>query len=340
MKRSLALLVAAVLPLAGAAQIGAEPRDGVPPLPRTVKPFAGGKEEFRFAVIGDRTAGHRPEVFEDALARIDQLRPDFVINIGDLIEGKTDDRGQLDAQWTEVATATGKLGMPFFYVPGNHDLSNEVQREVWRKRLGADYYSFTYKNALFLVLNTEDPPQPAIDRVKLFAREDPHDIAKVLQALQGDPARAEELFAREPKLGALAAKVRGSENVAISDAQIGMVREALLRNPRVRWTFVLMHRPAWKVDSPAFRKIETLLTGRNYTMLAGHYHKYSYEQHGGHDYIQLGVTGGMPGGKADDPAVADHVMWVSVAAGPPTISNIRVDGFFPKEGPDQRERTH
>lgn len=300
---------------------------------RTDKPFAGVASEFRFVVVGDRTGKHRPGVFEDALSQVEQLRPDFVINIGDLIEGNTEDQAQLDAEWGEVNAAITRLGIPFFYVPGNHDLTNETMRTDWRKRLGADYYSFTYKNALFLVLNTEDPPQPKIARMKLFQEYGGEAMATVFKALQGDPAEAEALFASDPRLAELATRIRGSENVAFSADQVKMVRDALAQNSKVRWTFVLMHRPAWKVDSPAFREIETLLKGRPHTVLAGHYHKYAHEVRDGHDYIQLGTTGGMPGGALDDPAVVDHVMWVAMADGDPRITNIRLDGFFGKQGP-------
>jgi len=341
MKSAFILFAAtAALALSGAAATAGDyrPGGGTGPVARTQVPFdkAGFNKDrrpFHFVVIGDRTGQHRPGVFERALMQVDGLRPDFVINIGDLIEGNSEDRARLDAEWKEVTAATEKLSVPFFYVPGNHDLTNTVQLDEWRKRLGADYYSFTYRDVLFLVLNTEDPPQPLIARKKLLEEYGPQAMGTVLRALQGDPAAAEALFARDPRLGELAAKLRASEQVAISADQVRMVREALRRNARARWTFVLMHRPAWKVDSPAFREIEAMLKGRDYTVLAGHFHKYEYRQRNGQDYIQLGVTGGMPGGAPDDPAVVDHVMWVAMPDGPPRITNIRLDGFFPRQGP-------
>ncbi|WP_137752825.1 metallophosphoesterase [Sphingopyxis sp. L1A2A] len=337
--RYAALLLGGVLALSlsgvaiGAGQGAKDFRAGTPDVARTQKDFAGGADEFRFVVIGDRTGKHRPGVFEDAMDKVEALRPDFVINIGDLIEGNSEDRAQLGTEWDEVGAAIDRLSVPFFYVPGNHDLANEVQRIEWRKRLGADYYSFTYKRALFLILNTEDPPQPRIARMQLFQQYGGEAMKAVFEALQGDPAKAEALFASEPKLAELAGKIRGSEDVAVSADQVKMVREALARNPKARWTFVLMHRPAWKVDSPAFREIEGLLKGRPHSVLAGHYHKYAHETRGGHDYIQLGTTGGMPGGAIDDPAVVDHVMWISVAGGAPRVSNLKLEGFFGKQGP-------
>ncbi|WP_380878624.1 hypothetical protein ACFB49_17790 [Sphingomonas sp. DBB INV C78] len=339
MRYSVAALGAIFLSFSGAAMGEGDYRPGAADVPRTERAFAGGPAEFRFVVIGDRTGQHRPGVFEDAIAKVDELRPDFVINIGDLIEGNTEDQARLDQEWGEVNAAIGKLAVPFFYVPGNHDLTNEVQRADWRKRLGADYYSFTYKGALFLVLNTEDPPQPKIARMKLFQQYGAEAMKTVFTALQGDPAKADALFASDPKLAELAAKIRGSENVAFSSDQVKMVRDALAKTPNPRWIFVLMHRPAWKVDSPAFRAIEAMLKGRPYTMLAGHYHKYAHEVRAGRDYVQLGTTGGMPGGAADDPAVVDHVMWVAVAEGEPRITNLRLEGFFGKVGPKAKAQS-
>ncbi|CAD7340188.1 metallophosphoesterase [Sphingomonadales bacterium 56] len=308
---------------------------GAKDVARTARPFAGA-DSLRFVVIGDRTGQHRPGIFEKALAQVDRLHPDFVINIGDLIEGNTEDRAQIEAEWKEVNGAIDQLHTPFFYVPGNHDLTNDVQQQIWRAKLGADYYHFRYKGALFIILNTEDPPQPKIARKKLLEAYGVKAMGKVMGALQGDAALAEALFAREPELGKLATKLPASESVAISTTQIEMVRKALADNPRPRWTFVLMHRPAWKVASPAFERIEAMLKGRPYTMLAGHFHKYAYERRKEQDYIQLGVTGGMPGAKADDPAAQDHIMWVSLADGAPQISNIRLDGFFDKQGPSPK----
>jgi hypothetical protein len=48
------------------------------------------------------------------------------------------------------------LKAPFFYVPGNHDITNKVQEELWHSRFGRPYYYFVYRDVLFLCLNSED----------------------------------------------------------------------------------------------------------------------------------------------------------------------------------------
>ncbi|QYU69848.1 metallophosphoesterase [Leptolyngbya sp. 15MV] len=324
-------VIAGALALAGCAQVGPAPVVGAPDVPRTERSFPG-EADFAFAVLGDRTGRARTGVFEEAVARVGQLRPDFVLSVGDLIEGNTEDRTQLDREWDEIEQAIGQLDVPFFYVPGNHDLTNQVQLAEWQRRFGATYYSFTYKDVLFLILNTEDPPQPKIARARLLREYGAEAMGKVMAALQRNPTQLDPDIASDPTLAALAQRIIASENVAISADQLAMVRRALAQNPSPRWTFVLLHRPAWKIGSPAFQEIETLLANRPHTVLAGHYHKYVHEQRKGRDYIQLGTTGGMPGAGSDDPAAVDHVMWIAMTGNEPRISNIRLDGLFDKRG--------
>lgn len=62
------------------------------------------------------------------------LQPEFVINVGDSVEGYSDDKGELNEQWDEFDSMVDKLQMPFFRAVGNHDMSNELMREVWHER--------------------------------------------------------------------------------------------------------------------------------------------------------------------------------------------------------------
>jgi len=113
-------------------------------------------DNFQFAIVADRTGGHRPGIFAEAVEKLNLLKPEFVMCVGDLIEGYIEDEPELDRQWQEFDSLANRLEMPFFYVPGNHDISNEVMAKKWRQRRGAGYYHFVYRNVLFLCLNTED----------------------------------------------------------------------------------------------------------------------------------------------------------------------------------------
>src|SRR4051794_7084998 len=122
-------------------------------------------DEFQFAIVSDRTGGHRARVFSQAVAQLNLLQPEFVVSVGDLIEGYTTDADRLAQQWREFQGYISQLQMPFFYVPGNHDLSNLAEEQVWKEKFGRRYYDFVYKNVLFLCLCTEDPPEEEVGRI-------------------------------------------------------------------------------------------------------------------------------------------------------------------------------
>lgn len=134
-----------------------EPRIAIAEVnPWTHLDLANDPDAFQFAIVTDRTGGERPGVFTDAIRRLNLLQPEFVMSVGDLIEGSAD-RDIVDAEWDEFVRFVEALEMPFFYVPGNHDIGNQVMADVWRERFGRTYYSFVYRDVLFVCLDTEWP---------------------------------------------------------------------------------------------------------------------------------------------------------------------------------------
>jgi serine/threonine-protein phosphatase CPPED1 len=116
------------------------------------------RDEFRFAIVSDRTGSHRAGVFSQAVDKLNLLQPEFILCVGDLIEGGKKPADTLAAEWKEFDTFVTKLTMPFFYVPGNHDVGVTETAKFWEGKLGRRYYHFVYRNVLFLLLNTDDPP--------------------------------------------------------------------------------------------------------------------------------------------------------------------------------------
>jgi 3',5'-cyclic AMP phosphodiesterase CpdA len=114
-------------------------------------------EQFHFVVVSDRTGGNRGRIFSQAVEQINLLQPAFVVSVGDLIQGYSKDPAVLAKEWKELQGFTSRLQMPFFYVPGNHDLANPVESDVWKERFGRRYYHFVYKDVLFLAVCTDDP---------------------------------------------------------------------------------------------------------------------------------------------------------------------------------------
>jgi predicted phosphodiesterase len=114
--------------------------------------------EFQFAIVSDRTGGHREKIFSKAVEQLNLLQPEFVLSVGDLIEGYSNDRDKIAREWKEFQNFTARLQMPFFYVVGNHDIPNVSQEKIWEEKFGRRYYHFVYKEVLFLLLCSEDPP--------------------------------------------------------------------------------------------------------------------------------------------------------------------------------------
>lgn len=116
-------------------------------------------QNFQFVIVTDRTGGRRPGVFTQAVGKINLLQPEFVVSVGDLINGYTDDPGLWALEWAEFESKVAELEMPFFLCAGNHDVSNVPMSEEWHRKFGRSYYDFRYHDCLFLVLNTEDLPK-------------------------------------------------------------------------------------------------------------------------------------------------------------------------------------
>ncbi|OPX24145.1 MAG: hypothetical protein B1H04_02680 [Planctomycetales bacterium 4484_123] len=114
-------------------------------------------ETFRFVVMSDRTGGHEPGAWARAVAEINRLRPDFVMCVGDLIEGYKKDPAIIRQQWREIDELTKRLHAPFFYCPGNHDIEYGPTRKMYTALHGTGgktYYSFDYRGCHFVVLDT------------------------------------------------------------------------------------------------------------------------------------------------------------------------------------------
>ena len=289
--------------------------------PYTHLRFQNNPNNFQFAVVGDRTGAHRQGVFQEAVPLVNLLQPEFVMSVGDLIEGYVDEEENetvLKSQWAEVDESLKQLDMPFFFVPGNHDVNFDPSEKVWFERVGArqSYSHFIYKDVLFLLLSTEDPPKkdPGQDlddkyeRVKAGKISSPEEAKKIIAEL--------ETWAGQ---------------VSISDAQVEYFRKVLAANPKVRWTFAFMHSPAWaRADPGNFAMIESLLADRPYTMFAGHTHTYNYTRRKGRDYITMAMTGG--GVLGSEVSHMDHVAWVTMTEKGPIISNLLLNGVLDKRG--------
>ena len=98
---------------------------------------------------------HEDVLFTRAIQHANQLKPAFVVVAGDLVQNLCRDKKEVDS----FKRITGMLdeAIPLYLVAGNHDLSHRSMEtlQLYRKTFGPDWYSFEYKDRLFIVLNSE-----------------------------------------------------------------------------------------------------------------------------------------------------------------------------------------
>ena len=301
------------------------------PRPWLNENFDTGDDRFTFAIFSDLQSGERPRVFDVAVAQLSLLRPELIINVGDLIPGPSDDPAELHGLWDSFDERAARARAPVFYVGGNHDLGEETIRgatsqQVWSERYGPTYYSFVYKDVLFLVLNTQDGA-PSAERVEEL-RQLGQETGRMMREgadITDTPFYATRFF----RAG------------YISDEQRSYFLDAIARNTDVRWTFLFMHKAPWEEGGDEnFFEIEEALTDRPYTVFHGHEHSYEHLERRGRDYIRLATTGGgqEPSfrvspvtGDARGRAM-DQVALVTVDGSSIEIANLVLSGIRDKTG--------
>jgi len=286
------------------------------PTPWTHENFDNADDKFTFAVFSDLTGGERERVFEIAVAQLSLLRPELIMNVGDLIDGGTEDLDEIAAQWDWFDERADRATAPIFYAGGNHDLTGEVLQGAWDERIGRRYYHFVYKNVLFLVLDTEDN-SPERTREIFEIRKAGIEVYMT----EGPEAFAETEYANLPE--------KSSGNLTAE--QSAYFVETIANNPDVRWTFLFMHKAPWeRAEETNFAAIENALTDRPYTVFNGHIHAYEHIERLGRDYIRLATTGGEHFPHV--PMSVDHVTLVTVDDGGVDIANLLMSGILDKTG--------
>ena len=297
------------------------------PKPWTHDNFRNNPDNFQFAVIGDRGGGANPQgTYERAMEQLNWLQPEFVMSVGDYVEGYTSKPEVMNSQWDEFDEIVAKLQMPFFYVRGNHDINTPITREAWTELRGPDYYHFIYKDVLFIALDTEGAEESVAPELEADLSEyndlninDPA-AAKTFTAEVDLMSRVQEIVAQEPP------------RIEFPEVQIEWFKKVLAENKDVRWTFVFLHQPVWDNPSDGFKEIDAAIQGRDYTFFAGHTHYYDYDLINGMEYITLASA--VATFVHDGPGNVDMLSWVTMTDDGPEIANLALKGIFDRKGLD------
>jgi Icc protein len=115
------------------------------------------QNDFHFSILGDRTGDAQRGIYERIWNELDALHPDFVINVGDTIQGGNDATAAME--WRSLRLIWDRYRYLIFFTPGNHDIWSIASRKVYEEQTGRPaFYGFNYQNAHFTVLDNSQSP--------------------------------------------------------------------------------------------------------------------------------------------------------------------------------------
>ncbi len=111
--------------------------------------FRDDPDNFQFAIISDLTGSYRPGIFDDAVKKLNLLEPEFVMSVGDLIQGYTENEASLD-ELPEGSKAASVI------VPGGHIAEIALPTAYIEQRQGKPWQAFRLSIAVCDIDGEED----------------------------------------------------------------------------------------------------------------------------------------------------------------------------------------
>lgn len=251
---------------------------------------------FPFVILGDRTTGNTEGlgILRQAVEEINLLRPDFVITIGDMVEGYND-RESWGKQAEEYLEVMKHLDVPWYPMAGNHDVcwrgegrpADEHEGDFERV-FGPVWYAMKHKNCWFIVLFGDE----------------------------GDPQTGIKTFDKPSAQ-------------MVSPRQTAWLKEMLEKVKEADQVFVFIHHPRWKGGDYGddWQRIHKMLAeaGNVSAVFAGHDHVMRYfGKQDGIEYYMIGTTGGWIPDEAVQVGQKPHYFQVTVRGKEHSVVSIPV----------------
>jgi hypothetical protein len=117
--------------------------------------------DFTFGVFGDfrpsRRAMPYPSPYWRILNDMDMINPSFVVSLGDVYYGYGGSFQRFRNEVDYFISTIKPLDFPFFNVIGNHEVTDDRERDDYVKnRFGKSYGSFGFGGSHFVALDTEE----------------------------------------------------------------------------------------------------------------------------------------------------------------------------------------
>lgn len=117
---------------------------------------------FHFVILGDRTGEPQPGVYEQVWKELYAVHPEFVLSVGDTIQGLND--ATAESEWRQIDRILEPfLRIPLYLAAGNHDIWSPASERLYLQHSAHPlHYSFDYRQAHFVILdNSRSDDLPA-----------------------------------------------------------------------------------------------------------------------------------------------------------------------------------
>jgi hypothetical protein len=157
-------------------------------------------DELRFAVLGhvrgERT-GELHFMIDEIVDEIARAKVDLLVLTGDQVYGdinQTVDRAAVTRDCENLDQALARTGAEILRLPGNHDISEAVTRDIWLERYGPPGQVVRRGGCLFVLLNTQPLPVDGGQPEAPTASGLPADQLELLRGALADPDSYDHAF--------------------------------------------------------------------------------------------------------------------------------------------------